>query len=134
MFQKKDFGNVDVVRSLDAQNASASANGESVDTVEHGGVGVVWVVGAGASLTAANYYTLKVQDSDDGTAWADVEAGMMASGEASRVINATTVDQAAILDAYLGGKRYVRAVVTETGTGASLNVGAAFLLTRGQYT
>jgi len=111
--------NIATVSTLVPSVASASADGASVDA--RGYETVTALVHTGAIVGAGNF-TLKLQDSANGTDWSDVpSAGLLGAFEAVSTANSVTVV------GYIGGKRYVRAVATKN-SGTSLALGAVLVL------
>ena len=137
MFQKKDFGNVEFKESLRPANVAAAANGEAVDTRGFTGVGILVQIGAASSVTTSNNIGVEIQHSDaSASGWADVDADDLmgaASGATIVTVNAAAKANKIHKAAYVGGKRYVRAVAVEGGAGSSALVSAAFILTRKLY-
>ena len=141
MYQKKDFGNVEVARGIDANDHSADLNGPSVDLRGYGGaVCIVSIGDTATALTASNRMRVKVQHSNTGTSgWSDVGHGGLVGPDVSGnhfivVVDTPTTDEDIVrYGAYVGGRRYVRAVLDETGTVSNLGVSAVWMLTRAQY-
>src|SRR5262249_9439355 len=102
--------NVDVAQSLAPAARNASANGTGVDLAGYEAAMVEFSFGAVTDGT----HTPKLQDSDDNSTFADVAAsglqGAFVAGTANSVQRV----------GYVGGKRFVRAVITIAGatTGA----------------
>lgn len=126
--------NFNIVQALAPAVISATTNGVSIDT--QGFNSSFAIIVAGGSLTAdgSNYISVSIQDSSDGSTWANVTDRTLTGGRyvnSSGVfveINGTsksnnTVDAVGTLDsdetdkiAYTGSKQYYRLVFTETGT------------------
>lgn len=98
--------NIGVVPALAPTEYSAATNGETIDRK-----GFEKVAFAVVSGDATGSLTFKVQDSDDGTTFADADAKYII-GEAPAAIEA---DSAYKLG-YWGHKRYQRIALTGTGT------------------
>ena len=140
MFQKKDFGNTEVRRGLDAGDRSADANGPQVDLRGYGSALCAVSVGSTTTaLSAANRGRVKVQHSDDNATWADCGAGDLLGDDVTdnayiAVVDTDNTDEDKVRSgAYVGGKRYVRCVYDETGTVAALGISAVWVLEREQY-
>jgi hypothetical protein len=130
----RDLGNnLAPVVSLLPQLASGSGtttNSTGVDLVGFEGALMVLSAGAeGDTLSGSLYYTVKLQDSADNSAWADVvDADVtdvtLASGVWLTLDAAADVSQSYGIG-YIGGKQYVRANIVRTGnhaTGTPLSV------------
>ena len=93
---------------------TASVNGATIDLKDFGSV--MFLIQEGAFTDGV--HTLKLQDSDDGSAWSDVAAIDLHGAFA--VLSALGVTQRV---GYRGPKRFVRLVITVTGasTGAASN-------------
>ena len=108
--------NVDAVNSLvPAVYATNQAeNGTSVDLQGYNAVQAAFVSGAFTDGT----FTPKLQESDDNSAWSDVDAADM-EGTLS-ALSANAVQRVG----YKGGKRYLRPVVTVSSatSGGALSV------------
>ncbi|MET4722033.1 hypothetical protein ABIF63_006139 [Bradyrhizobium japonicum] len=98
---------------------AATINGTSVDT--NGFESAALVINTGAIVGAASI-SAKLQDSSDGTNFADVPAALLV-GALPGVLAANS----AYKQGYLGGNRYLRAVLT-LNSGTSLAAGATVVL------
>lgn len=100
--------NTDVVQSLNpaGNRTNGAQNGTSADLRGYEAAEIVFEVGTVTDGTHAP----KIQESDDNSAWNDVAAGDQLGTLAN--LAATTPQRVG----YIGGKRYVRAVVTGAGT------------------
>lgn len=108
---------LDVVQSLVPTGArTASANGTGVDLQGYDGALVVVT----ADTITDGTHTPKVQESDDNATFTDVASTDLV-GTALVAITAASVQKIA----YVGAKRYIRAVVTVAGatTGGKYAVG-----------
>lgn len=110
-------------------NLTASANSAEVVDTQFGGNVVAFVIYIHAAATAdgSNYFTVKVEESDDATFATGVT---VVTDSADRIIGTQPVINATTLAASLkkfgvavGIKRYMRLVFTETGT-ADITVSA----------
>ena len=111
--------NLAVRESIRPAVHSASINGESVDL--RGFNSALVAITAGAVAGAGNV-TPKLQDSDNGSDWADVTAANL-QGEFPAALVADTAYKVG----YLGSKRYVRAVGT-LNSGTSVAFAAVIVL------
>lgn len=95
--------------------ADTTVDGSSVDLQGYEAAEVIFTSG---TLTDGAY-ACKLQDCDDDATWVDVAAGMLIGAEPSF---AATDDNTVKSVGYIGGKRYLRAVITSTGvtTGGTL--------------
>lgn len=98
---------------------AATINGTSVDT--NGFESAALVINTGAIVGAASF-SAKLQDSSDGTNFTDVPAALLV-GALPGVLAASS----AYKQGYLGGNRYLRAVLT-LNSGTSLAAGATVVL------
>ena len=102
-----------------AAKTNGTSNGTGVDTSGFDAVTVVFDVGTRTDGTHA----AKIQDSDDNSSFADVAAANQVGTFAADVTS--NVDQSAV---YIGGKRYVRPVLTTSGATTGAVVGAKVVL------
>lgn len=119
--RKDSYSNVKAVASLAPAVQAATLKGSTVDT--KGFTTALMVVNTGA-IAGAGDYLLTMQHSDTTTDgdFVDVPA-------ADRIgsIPATLEASAVYRQAYIGSKRYLRAVITKTG-GTSIAAGTVFVL------
>jgi hypothetical protein len=72
---------------------------------------------SGDTLSGSVYMTVGFQESDTlGSGYADIAADDLKGGANNVVIDAPAEDQVVVQRNYVGGKRYVRILVTFTGT------------------
>ncbi len=95
----------DASQSINPAAKTASTNGTAVDLAGANAAEVDFSVGT----ITDGAHTPKLQDSDDNSTWTDVAAGGLVGSLAAF---ATGIHQRV---GYIGGKRYLRAVVTVTG-------------------
>lgn len=107
--------------SLAPAARTATANGTGIDLQGFGASMVVWNVGAITDGT----HTPKLQESDDNSTFTDVAAANLSGTHAA--LTANTNQEIG----YIGRSRYVRPVVTVTGSPATGGVYAA-LVVRGR--
>lgn len=119
--RKDSYSNVSVAASLVPAVQSATLKGSTVDT--KGFATALMIVNTGA-VAGAGDYVLAMQHSDTTTDgdFADVPAADRI-GALPGTLEASTVYR----QAYIGKKRYLRAVITKTG-GTSIAAGAVFAL------
>jgi len=110
------FSSYKVVHLLDAQSISATTNSLACDLAGFNRVLLLVNIGA-LSFGSSSSLTVKLQESDDETTWADVPADWQKGNFAT--ISDTNSGQTTLACTYLGYKRYVRVVldVTESVSG-----------------
>ncbi|PDT67814.1 hypothetical protein [Bradyrhizobium sp. C9] len=111
--------NLGFAETIAPATLSATTTGNSVDTL--GFESAALVISTGAIINAAAF-AAKLQDSSDGTNFADVPASLLV-GSFPTALPANTV----VKQGYLGSNRYLRAVLTLNG-GTSLAVAATIVL------
>lgn len=99
---------------------SATTTSSKVDTLGFGSLAIQFVIGAFAFDTT-NMLALKLQHSDDDITYVDCVEADYAAVEVAGVaifknLNSTIEQNAVFTADYVGSKRYVKAVATETGT------------------
>lgn len=111
------YHNLAVQDILDAVNATTTKTSSTIDLQGFDSLSVIFSVGNSAdTLSGSVYWTLKLTHSDDDSSYSDVTLSGLLNTSATYVINTPTGDNVAIPFGYIGGKRYVRAVATATGT------------------
>jgi len=110
-------------------NNDTEGTGTAVDLQGYEGALVVFNIGAsGDTLGGSTYITLKLQESDDGTTFADVSASEVL-GTQGLVIDASDEDEVVVAMGYMGSKRYIRVFVDFTGTHTNgIPIGAVVIL------
>jgi len=115
--------NIDVVSVLDPIAIEATATYTDIDLAGFNSAELVIAVGldAGTGLSASHKLVYVLSHSDDGTTYAAVEtkdvlgAGTVTTG-IILTIDDTDEDNTVYRFGYVGGKRYIQLVGTETGT------------------
>lgn len=98
-------------------NNTTEGTGASADLQGFNGAKVVFNIGTSLdTLSGSVYITLKVQESDDDSAWNDVADGDLLGGANAIVIDAAAEDDVIHERGYRGIKRYIRALIEFTGT------------------
>ena len=111
------YHNVAVSQPLNPVNSTATKTSSTIDLQGFNSLEVLFCLGtAGDTLSGSVYWTLKLQDSDDDSTYADVAAANLLNGAATVVVNSMSLDETVVPFGYNGGKRYVKAVATPTGT------------------
>lgn len=132
MVTREHFSDIGYAQALAPASRTADANGTTVDTQGFGSATVAFNVGAsGITLSGANKIELEVEESDDGSTWADVADEHLTVYESGtnpgtvKVLDATTDVNQTYASGYKGYKRYIRPVLNYSGThGAGTLIGA----------
>ena len=101
----RDLANsIAVVETLESATRTANANGTGIDLQGFESATVIAQVGAeGITLSGTNYITFSLEHSDDDATYTAVATADVVEGTVATI-------------GYIGGKRYVRAVVSYEGT------------------
>lgn len=114
------YNKIEVVSVLDPITVSATATYTDIDLQGFNSAVILIHMGVDAALDGSNYWTFTLQDSADGTTYANVEtADMLDLTVTSGVVltvDSTSEDNTVYKIGYVGGKRYLQLVATETGT------------------
>ena len=111
------YHNLAVQDILDAVNATSTRTSAAIDMQGFDSLTVIFSVGNSAdTLSGSVYWTLKLTHSDVDSGYEDVPLSGLLNTSATYVINTPSADNVAIPFGYIGGKRYVKAVATATGT------------------
>lgn len=102
-------GSVDVA-SAAIRNGNAATNGTGADLAGYNGASVLFHSGALTDGSVA----CKVQESDDNSAWSDAAATDIVGGTNLQTLAATDDNTVKELG-YIGKKRYIRGVMTQSG-------------------
>lgn len=106
-----------VTQVLNPVTSTSTKTSSTIDLQGYNGASVVFAIGqAGDTLTGSLYWTLKLQHCDDDATYVDVATTDINAGNATTVINATTLDKQAYSFGYIGARRYLKGVATPTGT------------------
>jgi hypothetical protein len=99
-------------------NNTTEGTGVGVDLAGFDSAKMIAHIGdSGDTLSGSVYMTVAFQESDVlGSGYANIAADDLKGGLNDVVIDAPTEDQVAVQRNYVGGKRYVRVLVTFTGT------------------
>lgn len=95
-----------VAQSLAPAVRTSTANGTGVDLSGYGSAMVLWNVGTITDGT----HTPTLQESDDNSTWANVAAADLSGSHAA--LTSSTLQEIG----YIGRARYIRAVITITGS------------------
>jgi hypothetical protein len=111
------YHSVLVTQFLNPVVSTTTKTSSTIDLQGFNSANVIFAVGqAGDTLSVSLYWTLKLQHSDDDSTYVDLASTDVSTGTTSTVLNATTLDKAAYGFGYVGGKRYLKAVATPTGS------------------
>ncbi|MDI7864086.1 hypothetical protein MRS76_19235 [Rhizobiaceae bacterium n13] len=118
--RKDSYSNVSVVASLVPAVQAATLKGSTVDL--KGFNSALMIVNTGAIVSAGDF-VMTMEESDTTT---DGDFTTVAAADVIGTLPATLVASTVYRQAYIGSKRYVRAVITKTG-GTSIAAGAVFV-------
>jgi len=114
------YHNVLATQVLNPVVATSTKTSATIDMQGYNSVSVVFLLGTSAdTLTTSLYWTLKLQHSDDNSSYSDVATIDINAGNATTVVNSLSLDETAYSFGYIGGKRYIQAVATPTGSVSS---------------
>jgi len=122
------YKNSKTVRAMTATGAkvTGAVNGDSVDRQQTGAGdyrSVMFVVLSATATDGSHVFTM--EDSPDGTTWTAVAAGFLQGS----LPTLTATDDDVVKDfGYSGNQRYVRIVLTSSGTTTGAIIGAAAVL------
>ena len=119
--RKDSYSNVNAVASLAPAVQSATLKGATVDT--KGFLTALMIVNTGA-IAGAGDYVMTMEHSDTTP---DGDFVTVPSADKIGALPGTLVASSVYRQAYIGKKRYLRAVITKTG-GTSIAAGAVFVL------
>ena len=112
--------NIDIVSVLDPVVVSATATHTDIDLAGFNSAELFIWLGTDTGLGASNYLTFTLYDSNDGTNYAVVKTadmlGVTVSSGVILTVDSTDEDNTLYHFGYVGGKRYLQLVVTETGS------------------
>lgn len=111
------YHNVLVTQHLNPITSSTTKTSTAIDLQGHNSAEVVFAIGqSGDTLSGSVLWTLKVQHSDDDSAYTDTTTADLSNSAATVVIDSSTEDRTAYSFGYVGNKRYLKGVATPTGT------------------
>ena len=112
------FHNVKVSQIINPVAMTASTDSAVIDQKGFESLSVIVAVGNSLdTLSGSVKWTIKLQHSDaSGSGYEDVTTTDLLNAEASIVIDAPAEDTLALKFGYKGAKRFVKAVITATGT------------------
>lgn len=114
--------NIDIVSVLDPVVVDATATHTDIDLAGFNSAELmIWLgTDAGSGLNDSNKLTFTLYDSNDGDSYAVVETadmlGVTPSSGVILTVDSTDEDNTLYHFGYVGGKRYLQLVITETGT------------------
>jgi hypothetical protein len=112
------YHNVLVTQASLPATRTTTLTSDSIDVQGFNSLSVLFALGqTGDTLSGSIKWTLKLTHSDvEASGYTDVPAADLISGAATVVVDANSLDEAVYSFGYGGGKRYVKAVATATGT------------------
>lgn len=111
------YHNVLVQQVLNPVNSTTTKTSSTIDLQGFDSASVVFAIGtAGDTLSGSLYWTLKIQHSDDDSSYSDVTTSGLFNSAATVLVDSSAKDKTAYSFGYIGGKRYVKAVATPTGS------------------
>lgn len=116
------YDNIETVSVLSPVVVTATATHTDIDLAGFNSACLLIDIGtdAGSGLGESNYWVFTLQDSDDGTTYANVETADMTDLTVTSgvvlTVNTTDEDNTLYKLGYVGGKRYLQLVYTATGT------------------
>lgn len=114
------YHNVLVSQPFSPANSTVVRTSSAIDLQGFNSAVVIVSLGTAAdTLSASVYWTMKLQHSDDNSTYADVASADVTNGATSYVADAPNEAAQAYVFGYIGGKRYLKAVATPTGTHTS---------------
>lgn len=132
--------NIDVFEALETivVNNDTEGTGNTIDLKGYNACELSVLVGqSGDVLAAGTKFDLTLQHSDDGSAWANVDAANVlgAAGAVFATIDDPAEDGVVVSVGYIGPKRFVRVFVDTTGTHTNgTPIGAVAILSRERHT
>lgn len=106
-----------VTQHLSPVVSTATKTSTAIDLQGYNSANVVFSIGlAGDTLSGSLYWTLKLQHSDDDSAYTDTAITDLNNPSLTVVVNSSSLDRNTYGFGYQGNKRYLKAVATPTGT------------------
>lgn len=118
-----EFGKTALV-AMDYTDVTGATNGDTIDM--KGRRGALFVLHG--HTMAAGTFTFKLQDSDDGSTWADVAAAYVSESSNSVAFAAASEDDSVKQIGYHGFERYVRCVCTPSGASSTNYLSASVVV------
>jgi len=117
---RDSYNGFKVDSAFDYAGRTASANGEIIDLQGFGGCGFVIQLATVTTADGSNYFTFTIEHGDASNL-SDAAVVTSATGllGSNLVVNDTGQSDTVSKMGYVGGKRYVRLVATETGTASA---------------
>lgn len=113
--------------ALDFAASTASRDGEVIDVRGYDSATIVVKLGTVTTGSATNHFTYDLYHGDLASGTDGTAVGASERIGAAYDVDTTTVGDSTIAFGYLGNKRYIKVVETETGT-ASISAGAIAIL------
>ena len=109
------YHNVLATQVLNPVVSTSTKTSSAIDLQGFNATSVIFAVGlAGDTLTGSVYWTLKLQHSDDDTTYTDTSTTDINAGNATTVVNSSSLDETAYSFGYIGAKRYLKAVAEKS--------------------
>lgn len=111
------YNNVQVTQLLDPILAQTTRTSDYIDLQGYHDHFITVNIGfALDSLTGSRYWTIQLQEGATTGSFSNVADSDTHNGTASYVLNSSALDEQAYNFSYKGNKRYIRVIVTNTGT------------------
>ena len=112
------YHNLKISQIIDPVKMTASTDSAVIDQKGFESLSVIVAVGNSLdTLSGSVKWTIKLQHSDaSGSGYEDVTTTDLLNAEASIIIDAPAEDTLALKFGYKGSKRFIKAVITATGT------------------
>ena len=111
------YDNILVTQVSNPATGTTTRTSSTVDMQGYNSLNMLVSLGqAGDTLSVSLYWTLKITHSNDDVTYTDTVAADLSSPNVTVAVNATTLDKTTYAFGYVGGKRYVKAVATPTGS------------------
>ncbi len=111
------YDNILVTQVSNPATSTTTRTSSTVDMQGFNSLNMLVSLGqAGDTLSGSVYWTLKIAHSNDDVTYVDTVATELSSPNVTVAVNTTTLDKTTYAFGYVGGKRYVKAVATPSGT------------------
>lgn len=111
------YGNVSTSQLLSPVNSTSTKTSSSADTRGFNDNVVIVNIGVALdSLSGSRYWTIQLEESANNSTFTSVADSDTGNGAASFVLNSSITDDQAYVMNYTGSKRYIRVVITATGS------------------
>jgi len=111
------YHNVLPTQVLNPAVATTTQTSSVIDLQGFNSASIVFSLGqAGDTLSTSLYWTLTLQQSNDNSTYVAVATTDVNEGVTSIAVNSPSLDKTVYSIGYIGGMRYLKAIVTPTGT------------------